>query len=278
MNEKRGQAASRIHGNMDIVVFLDDDLDIIDPEIFKILITSFVDSQTVGATVNINIQSFIGEEFELPLLKRDSKIFKFISWLTSAKLPPRGKSGRLGIVGGRPDQSQNTEFFSGACMTFRREIIPNIIPYSLISLYERKLGKGEDKVISMFANRFGTLKYYHKICLMHPPNDSSYYKNVQDFFKRVMYSRLYLSKVYAKVFSHSLVKEILIYYWFGIWRLMIATITYFAKPSKTRKDKVLGILNGLWLSLTLPHKPEKITPGINWDVEIQKDLARASNS
>jgi len=111
---------------------------------------------------------------------------------------------------------------------------------------------------------------------LHPPNESSYFQDIRTFFAKVTYSRLYLSWVYAKVFNKLYAIEVLIYYWFTIWRILIALFSWLARPSKGRKEKLLGILDGFWLSLRLPQKAARLTPGLDWQAEIAKDLT-ASN-
>lgn len=260
----------------DIVVFLDDDLDITNPNIFEIIRAEFSEDSIVGVTVGIDYHSAIGDQMdEAIFMSIDRTVVKSIHKLTGVILPPLGKVGRLGIVGKKPNTKDSIEFFYGPCLSFRRNIILKIIPDDLLSQVERRLSMGEDKVISLSALQYGKLLYIPEVCLLHPPNDSTYFQNIRSFTAKVTYSRLYLSRIYAQVFKKPWWREVLIYYWFTSWRVLIALFSLLLRPSKGRKYKLLGTLDGLWLALRLPQKAERLTPGINWESEIQKDLTNA---
>lgn len=256
----------------DIVVFFDDDLKITNNKIFDLILEVYKEDTVIGSTVAIDYQSMISNKIDDPVISTKQKWVVRFWEFTGVPFPSPGKINRLGIVGANPSEKQQVEYFHGPCMSFRRHIIDKIIPYPLLSLYEKKIGKGEDKVISMLANQFGLLIYIPENCLFHEANESSYFQNIRNFTKRITYSRLYLSKSYAKIFQKSLILEIVAFYWFTFWRLMVAFISWAIKPSQARKYKLLGTIDGLYLSLMLPQKAEKLTPNIHWEVEIQKDI------
>jgi len=259
----------------DVVVFLDDDVQIINPNIFQILAESYCDDQVVGVTVHIDYHSIISESLEQPLF-RTSIWSNLINIITGVPHPGHGQLASLGVVGLLPGQKETIKFFQGPCMSFKRNVVLKIIPDDLLALYERKLGKGEDKAISCLATQFGILMYHPEKCLFHPAVDSAYFSNVLLFYRRTIYSRLYLSRIYAQVFKKPMWKEYLLYYWFTLWRLIIAIASWIIQPSKSRKGKLLGVWDGLWLSITLPQRAERLTPDINWQVEIEKDLKGAN--
>lgn len=261
--------------NSDIVVFFDDDLTITTPDIFNILLASYNDPKVVGSTVGIDYHSSIQDNFDAPVMNQQTLFAKFIGFLSGVPSPVSGKAGRLGVVGGRPIKSQDIDFFYGPCMSFRRDIIDLIIPYDLLSLFEQKLGMGEDKVISMLATQHGSLFYNAVICLSHPPNESTYYLNQYKFSKKVIYSRLYLSKIYAQINRRSLWFEKLVFYYFSLWRILLASLSCLMRPSRLRLKKLHGFVSGLLLAIKLPQKTKCLTPTINWKSEIQKDLQRA---
>jgi len=256
----------------DVILFLDDDLEIMTNDLFATLLVEYKSDAVVGATLDINYQSATGNRMDEAVMYPNPLLSSFLFTFTGVSLPSPGKMGRLGIVGKKPTQKMNIEFFHGPCMSFKRKIIKSIIPYDLISQAEIKLSMGEDKVISSLSTQYGQLVYIPIICLNHPPNDSTYFQNIRSFTGKVIYSRLYLSRIYARVFNKPWWKEVLMYYWFTFWRIFIAFISLIIRPSQSRKEKFFGTLDGLWLALTLPQKAERLTPDIDWESEIKKDL------
>ncbi|GCD77343.1 hypothetical protein JCM31826_08250 [Thermaurantimonas aggregans] len=257
--------------NSDIVVLLDDDLKILRKEIFQLILEPFQLKGVVGSAVAFRYE----DDNEMSLALPRNKLLKWFWQFTGVPFPAEGEVSRLGVVGCKPKQPGFSETFNGANMAFYRSLFVNIIPDDLLSLTERKLSMGEDKVISMKAVKEGKLYFNPEIGLEHPKNKSTYFQNERLFNIKVTYSRLYLSKIYAEVFDKPFWQEILIFQWFTFWRLTIAGFSWLFRPSKTRKQKFIGILEGWRLAFTLPLKAEKLTPGLHWPTEIQKDLERS---
>jgi len=84
-------------------------------------------------------------------------------------------------------------------MAFRREIIYYLFDGLLFTLYEKGIGKGEDKYISMKAVKYGKLAFIGKQCILHPSHPSHYFTNVESFAKRELFSRYVLSLRYAEI-------------------------------------------------------------------------------
>lgn len=261
-----------------IIIFLDDDLTLIRQDIFQLILNTIATSNVAGVSVGFQHDNSTSQDVDVPIWNDDKVLFKTFWKFTGVPVPNVGNMNRLGVNGAKPIVQSDVQSFSGAIMAYKREVFTKIFLADLLSLYERKLGKGEDKVISMSILPFGKLIYIPEICLIHPPNESSYFQNMRSFTAKVTYSRLYLSRIYAQVFQKSWWKELLLYYWFTYWRVLIAFISMLIRPSQNRKDKFLGTLDGLWLALTLPQKAEKLTPSINWEAEIQKDLTSAKHA
>lgn len=264
--------------NANIIIFLDDDLNIIRSDIFETLLKGFADPGIVGVSVGFDHQNPLEKELNAPLWNGQSKLSKMIWQLTGAPHVDPGNVSRLGLVGAKPASQGHIQTFNGANMAFRRAAAIKSIPTDLLALYERKLGKGEDKVISMLASQYGKLLYNPEIFLSHPPNDSSYFQNHRSFAAKVAYSRLYLSRIYARVFQKPMWKEYIAYYWFTLWRWGIAVFSWILSPSSGRKDKFLGIWDGLQLAIQLPQHSSRLTPDINWEADLQRDLTKAAHA
>lgn len=264
-----------VSANTDIIVFMDDDLSIIRNNIFEQLLNEFNNPSICGVSVGFNHENLIKKKLDIPIWTENNYFTKVFSRFTGVPKANSGEVKRLGIVGPKPKVQDFVHTFSGAIMAFRRDVGIKSIPEDLLALYERKLGKGEDKIISMLASQYGKLLYLPELYLNHPPNDSNYFQNNCSFARKVTYSRLYHSNIFAAVCQKPKWKEYIIFYYFSFWRLLISFFSLLLHPSRNRKNKVLGVLQGIWLTFTLPQKARYLTPHINWQTEIQKDLQHA---
>jgi hypothetical protein len=264
----------------DIVVFFDDDLEILRKDIFSLTLQAFNNKKVIGSAVGFQYENGSDNQDEGLFGSRQNKLLDWFWQFTGVPKPASGKVSRLGVVGKKPEKLGFTETFNGANMAFYRAAIDNnnMVPATLLSLAERKLCMGEDKVISMLAIKGGKLFFNPAICLQHPSNTSTYFENTRISNEIVTYSRLYLSKVYSEVLKRTWWQEVLIYHWFTFWRLLIAGFSIALRPSSTQLQRLLGIMDGWWLSITLPLSAEKLTPGIIWEAEIRRDLRNATSN
>lgn len=272
-SKRKNQPYQRLLGSKyaesEILIYFDDDLNIVDNSIFSTIINTYkLDSNIVGASVGINYKSSIGSNFEDSIVSPNSTIARMLFRLSGVPNVKPGRISRLGMVGGLLNVNGEVDYFNGPCMSFKKDIVHKIIPFDLLSLYERKLGKGEDKAISMSARKFGKLFNNAEIFLEHPENESNYFNSIFSFVRRSTYSRLYLSKIYAEVFNKSLFLEIIAYYWFIFCRILIASFSLVINYSSIRKEKLKGLLAALKLSVLLKQNKKKLTPEINWEIEL----------
>ncbi|HRK82291.1 MAG TPA: glycosyltransferase [Saprospiraceae bacterium] len=262
----------------DIVVFFDDDLIITNSNIFTLILNAYQDKTVIGASVAIDYHSSISSNLDTAILPTNNKVVNWFWKFTGVTFPHPGAVSRLGIVGPKPTNRNNVEYFHGPCMSFKRKIVKHTIPEDLLAQTELKVSMGEDKVISMLSLKFGKLVFNPILCLYHPPNQSTYFNDSRLFIAKTIYSRLYLSRIYSEMKNKSYYIELIIFYWFAFWRLIIALVSMLVKPSQSRKDKVIGTLDGIMLAITRPHKSNKITPHINWEAEIKKDITIAKHA
>src|SRR5690606_35321948 len=122
------------------------------------------------------------------------------------------------------------------------------------SLFERRIGMGEDKSISMAMSKFGRLKYLPAIYLIHPANASTYFSNIKQFNTKVTYSRLFLALKYAELKNKPLIGIYSHFYYFISWRILIQFAKTLFKPSNYSNQALQGLIQGLTLTFTLPVK------------------------
>lgn len=85
-----------------------------------------------------------------------------------------GKIYMAGLAGPRPKEEAAVEYFNGAVMGFYKADLSHLFDPVLFSLFEQRLGMGEDKIISMTLG----LKREFGLCrrlFIHPPSPSNYF-------------------------------------------------------------------------------------------------------
>jgi glycosyltransferase involved in cell wall biosynthesis len=259
----------------DIIIYFDDDLEIINNTLFNELINLLTPDNIVGATVGVDYHNSISNNLNSSILYNKLPHFKNLLWyLTGVPKLKEGKIGYVGVVGPFPSKISNIEYFRGPCMAFKRKILSELFTYELFALFERKLAMGEDKVISIRANKFGKLIINPVNYLYHPAVESNYFSNIESFTQKNIYSRLYLSKIFCETFNKTYLFTYLHYYWFIFWRLIIALLNFSIKPDTNSKSILKGVWKGMVLTFTLPFNAKLISPGINWENDARIDAGK----
>lgn len=259
----------------EFIVFLDDDIKIVNNQIFNITLDRYKDPTIVGSNVNFIQEGEITVQKEISKQRkpdRNSNLARFCWWFTGVPSIRQGKVWMVGLKG-KDDTNMFTESFGGpGSLSFRREIIPSLFDELLFSIFEKKMAMGEDKYISMGALKFGRLAYNNTACIIHPANDSTYFHGMSSFVRKELYSRLFLSLRYVQVKNEWIIGAYLHFYWYAFWRVAISGVNCILNPGGNSLSQLKGKLLGLWDSLTKPLKSDYLCPKINWEFELQKDL------
>ncbi len=254
----------------DIIIFLDDDLEIIDDSVFEVMLARLqqpgVRGVSVGFEHNHTISAILDSQVD-----GKSVLFRVINFISGVPVLKPGRIYMAGLAGVRPTEEGPVDYFNGAIMGFYKSELDGLFNTVLFSLFERKLGMGEDKVISMAVGLTTTLWYVPTHFFVHPPTASNYFNDLQSFQRKVMYSRLYISLQYGKLKHYPKVVIIIHYYYFAFWRLLFAAMRAIIKPGKKRYAAFTGIHLGVLLTFTLPFVAEKIMPDIDWKKDANQD-------
>lgn len=185
-----------------LVVFLDDDLFVLDQSFLSYIVKAFHDGTVVGAAVGVDYNSAVAPVFGNARNAFAKVILKVRNRIRST--PAAGAISSVGQTSGAPTQDGDVQYFLGPMMGFRREQAMGLFDSRLFALYERGFGKGEDKAISIRANACGRLRVIAKTCFLHPPALGSHYdQESRSLLTRVLVSRLYLAVVYSSVFGRT---------------------------------------------------------------------------
>lgn len=255
----------------EVIIFLDDDLEIIDLTVFEVMLKRLKQPGIKGISVGFEHHNATSQLLDSQV-NGQSLLFRIINFLSGVPVLKPGRIYMAGLAGPRPMQEGPVDYFNGAVMGFYKSELTSLFNPVLFSLFERKLGMGEDKVISMAVGLTRTLWFNPHHFFVHPPVTSNYFQDVQSFQRKVMYSRLFASLEYGRLKRYPRVFIYLHYYYFAIWRLLIASIRGIIKPDKQRLAAAKGILQGVLLTFTLPFDTCKITPQIDWHRDATNDI------
>jgi glycosyltransferase involved in cell wall biosynthesis len=261
----------------EVIVFLDDDIKIINNQIFNIILERFEDPMVVGSNVRFKQEGDITVQKELDKVRpfKNSKLVKLFWWITGVPMVSSGKVWLAGLKG--PDSTNiYTESLGGpGSLSFRRVVIPTLFDDILFSLFEKKMAMGEDKYISMGALRFGRLAFNNTTCIIHPANDSNYFQDIGSFVRKEIYSRLFLSRRYLQVKQRWIGWAYIHFYWYGLWRIVISCIYFILHPVRHNKQQLKGKLLGVYDAIRIPFKASILCPGIIWEHELLEDLKQS---
>ena len=123
-----------------------------------------------------------------------------------------GKISWLGRTTGLPEKIDFVQYLPGPAMAFRNTVLKNVFDEYLFTIFEKRIAMGEDKFISMQAGTHGKLLFLgDKTYIYHPPEPSTYFNNEVDFIAKTTFSRLWLSKQFAKTHKKPIWKAYLIF-------------------------------------------------------------------
>src|SRR5690606_502134 len=207
------------------------------------------EKKVVGVGVGIDYKNSISDFGEARSVPVSGKWFRYFNAFTGVHIPARGRLAKAGIAGGQLVEDGAVEYFNGPMMSFRRAIVLDLFDSRLFSAYEFKLGKGEDKYISMAACRYGILYGLARKYLSHPSNDSHYFSGLESFHIRVIFSRWMLSARLAQARGDRILPYVIHFAWFAGWRLVISFLTAILRYNRDTRLTLSGQLKGVYLLL-----------------------------
>ena len=135
----------------DLITFFDDDLKITDKNIFNYLTNAFAEQDVVGSCVGLAYEELHNEDRTKKQVKGSGAARLLLSLMKMIAIGKRLKPGEMWLLGmdtPKNEQSYYVEYIGGGdAPTFKREITDELFDDFLFSLYEKKLGKGEDKYL-----------------------------------------------------------------------------------------------------------------------------------
>lgn len=205
------------------VCFLDDDLDVLNSGVFEKMLNVFKENrQVVGVTARVDYRSglFVGKEAK-SITRNLGGLKRVLQRISLNSYPAPGKISLVGNGGGYLHTDGYVCYFPGPNMAFERNVAFQLFDETLLDAYIKKIGKGEDKYLSMKANLYGKLYCLGKEnYFFHPPIESSYNSGLTEFQVKQAFSRYLLINRYLNVFFKMGKFSIFVYTWYCFFRLL----------------------------------------------------------
>lgn len=264
----------------DWLLYLDDDMEVIHDDLFEKLEGYINETNGVGFALK-HVEAH--QSTSLAAVPK-SQMFGKLSWLKKIKNIISGfpdlKPGKFGLNGNKGKQPENggiTEFVSGGSFLVKREAMYQNFNFQLFDLYEDKSGKGEDSITGYSISKQGALIHIPEVLFRHnDQQNSTYSSNLENFGKRVMFSRLYLTLEKCRLDGNSLFLGRVSYYWFALWRIIGLIFNYVNDSSSTRKSMVQGALKGWKKSIGFKFDSQLLRNSY-WENEVKEEMNRNKN-
>ncbi|MAD43066.1 MAG: hypothetical protein CL623_11845 [Arcobacter sp.] len=266
----------------EILIFMDDDMRILENSAFEKIINKYEDKNIIGVQPNFtNANEFLQEKLPKSKTKlKNQKLDKLKRIFTGYYIPDDGELSYCGIRGNKPKDKGTVEYFNGGVFSVKRNaIFTNIFNPLLFSLFEKRIGMGEDTILGFEASRFGNIIYLDNSMFLHDDQkDSTYSLDIYSYAKRTSYSRLFLSFEYVRLKDNSKLLAFLHFYWYMFWRVLNLFINMIiSKKRKSKWDMLKGFLWGWYKATEDVFELANIDKSKYWKKEMKRDEKNYAN-
>lgn len=262
------------------ILFLDDDMEPVegwDREIDQI-IGRYAHAGMIGLYFkDLHQESFLKKNTRsLSASESASGIMNMFRSFTGYPILPAGKYYKNGVKGVLPIVESTAEHVSGGAFLANRKYLYQNVNLELFSLYEKRLGKGEDGILGYSMSKVAPVFFYPKQLFWHNDQGNSVYtQNHYQFNRVVAFSRLYLNKEYYRLNQLPRYMAKLSFINYSFWRLFGLVINAMFKPSKIRFNALKGYFMGTIKALYYPYNNDLSSCKVYWNNEAENDSRSA---
>jgi glycosyltransferase involved in cell wall biosynthesis len=261
----------------DVILFLDDDMEVIDTDFLSKIGNLLVTENAVGLALHFKDKHQDTSLSVVPrstFFKQSNLLKRFKNWFTGYTDLPQGTLGLCGNRGKQASYLSSTQYVSGGAFVAKRSALFQNFNFQLFDLFEQRIGMGEDALIGYGIHKQGKLLFVPEIFFLHnDQKDSTYSMNVYDYSRRVMFSRLYLSLEKTRLDRNQFMFAKLHFHWYSFWRLIGLAINQIVKSSINRKAMFSGAISGWYLTLDFQFC-SSLQRNQFWLNEIKKNLQK----
>jgi glycosyltransferase involved in cell wall biosynthesis len=241
----------------EILLFLDDDMEIAEASFVERITETFSNKQVGAIAINFKDKHSNTSLSMVPksILNSEIKVKQALNWFTGYPSLKEGVLGLCGVRGKQPVKGGTTQLIGGGAFAVLHKNIYINFNFQLFDLYDKKVGKGEDVILGYTLHKVAKIYYLPFLLFYHNDNsNSNYAANHELFAKRVIYSRLYLSLEKCRLDNSNFNFTYLHYHWFTLWRILGLVVNWFVRPSKARREILIGSLYGWGASFTFKFR------------------------
>ncbi|MEO6233217.1 MAG: glycosyltransferase [Ferruginibacter sp.] len=257
------------HSKADVLIFLDDDMEVANPDFLKIIASTFKDDLIAGLAIKFSDKHADTSLAAIPksvLFKGMTGLKKIVGWISGYPELPNGKFGLCGLRGKQPLNGGKTEWLSGGAFAARKAALFQNFNFQLFDLFEEKMGMGEDAIIGYGLNKQGVLLYNAELMFYHnDQRDSAYSVDHFAYARRVIFSRLYLSLEKTRLDGGSYVYATLHYHWYVLWRVTGLFVNYLIKKTATKSNILKGSIEG-WKKARQFKFDRQLKSTVSWQI------------
>ncbi len=258
------------------ILFLDDDMEPIigwDMEISR-TISKYAKSGIIGLSFeDKHTNSFLNNNARsISATNLSSKRFNILRKITGYPILEPGEYYKNGVKGRLPTVETNTEHISGGAFLANKEYLYKNLNFELFSLYENRLGKGEDGILSYSISKLARVIMYPKQLFWHNDQGNSVYtQNIYQFNRVVSFSRLFLNREYYRLNDLPIWRARISFFNYSFWRLLGLAVNSLVKPSKSRFIALRGYFMGTVKALCYDYNKDLAVLNNYWVNEAEHD-------
>jgi GT2 family glycosyltransferase len=258
------------------LLFLDDDMEPLEDSFEKIveLMHSHSDKGLVGLNFkNAHQETFLNKSPKTVLIGLNHfKFVKFLRRLSGYPILESGMYFKNGVKGHLPNESGRTEHASGGAFLAQRKYLYQNFNMQLFDLYDHRMGKGEDGILSYTVSKTKPLYYCAEQLFWHNDQGNSVYTQNHFLFNKIVaFSRAYLNLEYYRLNNLNLSVARWNYFNYSFWRFMGLLTNCMLKPSRTRWVSLKGNFFGWKSGMTLKFDA-KLSRNAIWHQRALKDI------
>ncbi|ADV46968.1 glycosyltransferase family 2 protein [Nitratifractor salsuginis] len=261
----------------DILIFLDDDMELIDNGWMDKIKKAFSEASVVGVAMAFaNDNEFLNSKIPKSKFgnpKRPGYFRRILKAFSGHPYLKPGKFWLCGIRGMQPPEGGETQWVHGGAFVAKRSALYKNFNFRLFDLFEEKMGMGEDVLLGYTLSKQGKIVYIPERSFYHnDQKDSTYTMDLESYGRRVAYSRLYLSFEYGRLSNVPKNFVLLHYIWYMLWRFTGMGMNYLIDPSTSRKELIKGYASGINKALKDRKILSSYLEDTRWRRETEIDL------
>jgi GT2 family glycosyltransferase len=252
------------------LVYLDDDLIPAQEDSLENLLSSLQQANgiiAVTAHILYSLPKNHNNESNLVKMMGDARAYK------AGSITPSGNRIPIEFIEGTKYMS--VDYLSGGGMAFFVDVVTDdIFSPDLFAMYEKKIGKGEDTILSLRLKNFGNFLYAVNATFKHPENEAVAYPThgLKKGFA-IAYSRRLINDNYRGIDLPSWKdRAALLKSYFG--NTILNTVRLIQNPNIIQFSFALGYLVGALRGLFQKPTAKNLTPEIDWWSDAEKAIAQ----